>query len=116
LPERRALFNGCEIGHRAPSDWAEIPDANASSDRVDRPVSRRHALGWVFAQHGKAAVRLMTARILLGRFTGATLVEQRKLLKDGWLLIVVEETVKDVECVLRGALKRLQSERQAEVQ
>jgi hypothetical protein len=52
LPERRALFNGCEIGHRAPADWAEIPDANASSDRVDRPVSRRHALGRVFAQHG----------------------------------------------------------------
>ena len=27
LPERRAPFNGCEIGHRAPAYWAEIPEA-----------------------------------------------------------------------------------------
>ena len=52
LPERRAPCNGCEIGHPAPSDWAAIPEANAPSDGVDRPVSRRCALGVCAAENG----------------------------------------------------------------
>ena len=27
LPQCRAPFNGCEIGHRTPAHWAEIPEA-----------------------------------------------------------------------------------------
>jgi hypothetical protein len=50
VPERQPPRNACELGQPAPSQWAEISEANAFSDGVDRPVLRRSALGRVFAQ------------------------------------------------------------------
>jgi hypothetical protein len=32
LPERQPSRNGCELGQPAPSQWAEIPEANAFVD------------------------------------------------------------------------------------
>jgi hypothetical protein len=54
----RPMTGACLSGSRratgassaAPSQWGEIPEANAFSDGVDRPVFRRSALGQVFAQ------------------------------------------------------------------
>src|SRR5262249_5546490 len=45
VPERRLLFNGCEIGQPAPSSRVGIREANASSDAVDaRRFSDRSAV------------------------------------------------------------------------
>jgi hypothetical protein len=50
LPQRRAPFNGCEMGHRAPSQWAEIPEAKAS-DRFEGQCRLRSDFGRLFAHH-----------------------------------------------------------------
>jgi hypothetical protein len=40
---------GCEIGHRAPPDWTEIPEVQASCDRFEGQCRLRVALSRVFA-------------------------------------------------------------------
>lgn len=56
-----SMARACPIGGRrstiarwAPcaAHWAEVLEAKASSDVVDRPVFRRSVLGGVFAQYG----------------------------------------------------------------
>jgi hypothetical protein len=57
LPERRPRFNGCEIGHPAPSRWAESPEANVPPTASIGQCSLRSAFGRDIAACGLDAIR-----------------------------------------------------------